>query len=608
MRKPNEVLISLQNHASNKDYKYERLYRNFYNPEFYLQAYQNIYSSEGNMTKGIDGKTIDGMSMKRIQKIIDTLKDHSYQPNPVRRVYIPKANGKRRGLGIPSVEDKLVQEVMRMILESIYEPTFSEHSHAFRPNKSCHTAMFEIKRKFKATKWFIEGDIESFFDNIDHEVLVSILRERISDEYFISLVYKFLKAGYMEQGSYYRTYSGTPQGSIISPILSNIYLDRLDKYMEKYMIEFNKGKRRKDNKYYTSLKDKRRWLKSQKFTKEEWADLDEDTKLKILKKINEFNAEIRQTPAVDNMDPNFRRLNYVRYADDFLCGVIATKEEAKVIKEDIAKYLKEKLHLNMSKEKTLITHGHDKARFLGFDIFMWDCDAQKRNPNGSICREFNGNVRIFVPKEKWVRRLIEYQAMKIEVVDGKEKYIPIHRNCMLNNDDLEILNQYNSEILGIYNYYRIANNVSVLNDFYYIMSYSMFKTFAAKYKTHISCIRRKYGYKNFAVPYTNKQGKQCKAYFYHDGFKVQETPIKTHKVDNMPDNVQNLNRTSLTSRLQNNTCDFCGATGVETEMHHVRKLKDLKGKSDWEKLMIARRRKTLCLCLKCHDKLHAGTL
>ena len=234
MRNPTDVLNSLSDKSKDPTYKFERLYRNLYNPEFYLLAYKNIYANEGSMTAGLDGVTIDGMSFHRIDKIIASMKDHSYNPNPARRTYIAKKSNpaKRRPLGIPSGDDKLVQEVVRMILESIYEPTFSDASHGFRPKKSCHTALAKIQKTFTGAKWFVEGDIQACFDSFDHHVLIDILRKKIKDEAFIGLMWKFLKAGYMEQWTYHTTYSGVPQGSGMSPILANIYLNELDEHME----------------------------------------------------------------------------------------------------------------------------------------------------------------------------------------------------------------------------------------------------------------------------------------------------------------------------------------------------------------------------------------
>ena len=175
MRNPENVLNSLQEHSAQSGYVYDRLYRNLFNREFFLQAYQNIYASQGNMTAGTDGKTIDAMSLERVDRLIAALKDESYQPKPSRRTYIPKKNGKLRPLGIPSIDDKLVQEVVRMLLESIYENSFEDTSHGFRPNKSCHTALRMIQNRFTRCKWFVEGDIKGFFDNIDHNVMIALV-------------------------------------------------------------------------------------------------------------------------------------------------------------------------------------------------------------------------------------------------------------------------------------------------------------------------------------------------------------------------------------------------------------------------------------------------
>ena len=198
LRNPNDVLNSLSKKATDAEYKYERLYRNFYNPNFYLLAYQHIHNNKGSMTKGVDDQTLNGMGMERIFRIIENMKNDSYIPNPVRRVNIPKKNGKTRPLGIPSADDKLIQEVLRMILESIYEPTFSNFSHGFRLNRSCHTALEQIQKTYTGIKWFVEGDIKGCFDNIDQHILVGIIRKRIKDERLIALIWKFLKAGYMD--------------------------------------------------------------------------------------------------------------------------------------------------------------------------------------------------------------------------------------------------------------------------------------------------------------------------------------------------------------------------------------------------------------------------
>ena len=314
MRSPENVLESLKSKACNKSYKYERLYRNLYNPQFYLLAYQRIQAKPGNMTAGTDGKTIDGMGMARINALIEKMRDFSYQPNPARRTYIPKSNGKMRPLGIPSFDDKLIQEVVRLILESIYEPTFSDYSHGFRINRSCHTALKYVQKYFTGTKWFVEGDIKGCFDNVDHHVLIAILRKRIADEHFIGLLWKFLKAGYMEDWNYHNTYSGTPQGSIISPILANIYMNELDSYMAEYAEKFNCGNRRKINPAFKKKLDVCRG-KEQRL-KRNLSKMSEEEKEGLITEIRELRRSLKSMPYSDQMDDSYKRICYLQLQKD----------------------------------------------------------------------------------------------------------------------------------------------------------------------------------------------------------------------------------------------------------------------------------------------------
>ena len=348
MRNPTEVLNSLNKQSKNPDYKFERLYRNLYNPEFYLLAYRNIYANEGSMTPGVDGETLDGMSSPRIMRIISSLKDRSYQPKPARRTYIKKKNSRKmRPLGIPSGDDKLVQEVIRMILESIYEPTFSDKSHGFRPHRSCHTALEQIQRTFAGSVWFVEGDIQACFDSFDHHVLINILRRRIDDEAFISLMWKFLKAGYMEQWTFNHTYSGTPQGSGMSPILANIYLHELDTHIEEFKLGFVKGDRfkRKCNPEYTAIN-----RKVQKFKREnakEWDGLSESEKKKRAGILRRMRENQRKFPSKKFRDSSYKNLQYVRYADDFLIGIIGSKADAEAVKADLTVFLKDNCYIRV---------------------------------------------------------------------------------------------------------------------------------------------------------------------------------------------------------------------------------------------------------------------
>lgn len=598
------MLSSLKDHSSNRSYIFERLYRNLYNRELFLLAYENIYASQGNMTKGSDGKTIDGMSLNRIDRIIASLKNESYQPQPSRRTYIPKKNGKMRPLGIPSFDDKLVQECVRMLLEAIYEGSFANISHGFRPNRSCHTALSQVQVCFTGAKWFVEGDIKGYFDSINHEIIIGILRERIEDDRFLRLIRKFLRAGYLEDWNYHNTYSGTPQGGIISPILANIYLDKLDKFMIKLKKEFDCGEQRK------TTPDANKLARQLMLLRKELSNAEtEGEKQALLQKIKSVGQERLKFPQRDQFDSRYKRIQYVRYADDFLIGVIGSKEDAVWIKEQVGTFLESQLQLELSQDKTLITHSKKRARFLGYDIYVRRTNAAKRNKKGHLTRSLNGSVCLEVPHDLIRKKLLDYGVMTIEKnVYGKDIWKAKARYYLKDNDDLEILDQYNSEIRGFRNYYRIANNAAHVNSFGYIMQYSMFKTFATKYRTSMRKMIGKLRIgKNFGVQYTNKKGKKKTRLFYNEGF-ARKPAQKQAIVDHIPKTVMYSSRTSLMARLSARQCELCGKTDCEIEIHHVRKLKDLKGKGYWEHFMIARNRKTLALCLDCHKKLHMGKL
>lgn len=545
---------------------------------------------------------IDHMSISRIEKLIISLKDESYQPIPSRRVYIPKKNGKKRPLGIPTFNDKLLQEVVRMILEAIYEGSFDNNSHGFRPKRSCHTALQQIQKSFNGTRWFIEGDIKGFFDNINHNTLIDILRKRIDDERFLRLIRKFLNAGFIENWVFNKTYSGTPQGGIISPILANIYLDQLDTYMREYIQKFNKGKERADNPERVKFE----YGKSRAVLRLK-AVTDREERKSIVKEIKHFDKERAKIPCGVDMDANFRRLKYVRYADDFLCAVIGTKKEAEAIKQDIKKFLAEKLSLELSDEKTLITHGRKSAKFLGYEIYIRKSVLTKRNKAGRLTRPFNNKVYLKMPTQVIRKKLLDYGALEIKMHNGKEFYKPKHRPYLINSDDLEILERYNAEIRGIYNFYSIANNCHSLHTFKYIMEYSMYKTYASKYRSSVVQICKKYKKDGvFTVSYKNRKGQTLKRQFYHDGFKRKKQEYGDC-YDRLP--VQYFyHGTSLIDRLKANRCELCGKENVKLDMHHVRKLKDLQGKEDWERHMIARKRKTIALCRSCHKKVHYGSI
>lgn len=599
MRSPERVLNSLNEHSKDSSYKFERLYRILFNEELFYVAYQKIASNGGSTTKGSDGRSIDEMSLARIETLIASLKDESYQPHPSRRVHIPKKNGKTRPLGIPAFEDKLVQEVVRMILEAIYEGHFETTSHGFRPKRSCHTALLHIQKTFSGAKWFIEGDIKGFFDNIDHDVLVGILRERISDDRFIRLIRKFLKAGYVEDWTFHNTYSGMPQGGIVSPILANIYLDKLDKYVKEYIRHFDMGTKRRPGKESNDLANERkRTVRKLKKIK------DGTEKAALVARLKAIEQERAAFPSGDEMDGSYRRLKYIRYADDFILGVIGSKEDALRIKEDIKSFLSESLALELSEEKTLITHTGKSAKFLGYEITVTRTNHQRRDVQGRLRRTYGKRVRLNVSMATLRDKLLEYGAMEIKLRNGKEVWKPKCRSGLIFNDDLEILDRYNRETVGFCNYYLIANNCVVLHNFRYIMEYSMYKTFAGKYRSTVRKINKKYRRnKLFTVKYEQKGVIKSRT-FYKTSFKRRTTAFNG-SCDIEPYSIADVSRTNLTDRLKAEKCELCGATG-KLIMHHVRNLKDLKGKESWKRLMSARKRKTIALCPSCHRLRHLG--
>lgn len=571
-------------------------------PEIWYEAYANIYNNKGAMSTGVDDVTVDGMSYERISTLINAIKGGKYSPKPVKRVYIPKRNGKLRPLGVPSGNDKLVQAVLRILLERIYEPIFVDTSHGFRPNRSCHTALKQIQSSWSGIHWFVEFDIKSFFDNMDHDILVSLLEKKIADKRFIEIIKRFLKAGYLEDWKYHATYSGVPQGGIVSPILSNIYLHELDTYMAELCRGFNKGKHRPRNPEYQKISNRIKLLRKQLETSGRTPE--------AIQELKELQARQKRMPRGMTHTEDFKRLRYCRYADDFICGIIGTRGDADQVMQTVAAYLQNSLKLTIAPDKTHIRKAKAGIEFLSYGIRIQQGEKRvktKVKGRHTTQRVTRGIILLSVP-----RHHVEQFCLKYRYGDWQDNK-PLHRKHLTNLSDVEIIETYNAELRGLANYYALAKHVkAALSRLQYLSQYSLFKTLACKHKTKIA-----------KVIDTLKVGRE---YIHRYPFKADWREIKVFQLkhinisnacrDEIPNTLYLTASTSeLIRRIEANQCEYCGRVDRPVEVHHIHKLKALKAKPNlklWQKIMVARRRKTLILCAgvedSCHRLLHQGKL
>lgn len=584
MQTPETVIDVIQKRgAEGKTLK--RLYRQLFNEKMYLKAYSKIYANKGAITPGVGSKTLDGMSTERIDRIVQKIKMETYRWQPVRRTYIPKDDGSKRALGLPEGDDKLLQATMKILLEAYYEPTFSKRSHGFRSGKGCHTALMQIVQSHRDVSWFIEGDIKGCFDNIDHKTLLEIMARKIEDQRFIRLTKHLLKAGYFEDWQWKATYSGTPQGGIISPLLANIYLDVFDKWVENELMPlYNRGRLeqggRKRNPEYRHYEYKRRLAKEKG---------DEEAYKK-------YGKLMKSVPSIIE-DDSYRKLEYIRYADDFLLSFAGPKKEAEEIREHIRNFLERELLLELSLEKTLITHARtEKAQFLGYELCVMHSNER---------RSANGAIWYGIPQEVITDAVRKYSR------NGK----PVHRPEWLENNEYDIVTSYQAEYRGLVQYYIMAHNIDLLTKVRWVASTSLLKTLAGKHKTSVNKMAKKHKatrvvegktYKVLEATVERRNKKPLTAHFGAIPLKRNPTPSW------IKDSIQkrNTNRSEIIDRMLREKCEMCGEEGF-VEVHHVHKLKDLnkpgrRKKEAWERRMIAIRRKTLMTCKTCHRAITAG--
>jgi group II intron reverse transcriptase/maturase len=579
-----ETVLGVLRERGRRGLPLNELYRQLFNPQLYLLAYGRLYSNKGAMTPGVDGETVDGMTLGKIERIIDALRYERYRFRPVKRVYIPKRSGKTRPLGLPSWSDKLVGEVIRLLLEAYYEPRFSDRSHGFRPGRGCHTALGEVVRTWKGTCWFVETDIAECFDRLDHSVMLATLGENIHDNRFLRLLRNMLQAGYLEDWKWNATLSGVPQGGVVSPVLSNIYLDRLDSFVETVLIpEYTRGAGKAVNPAYQKIKDAIRRARSRG---------DHAA-------VRELRKRLRRTPSRDPRDPGYRRLRYVRYADDQLLGFVGPKAEAEQIKARLTTFLRDDLKLELSQTKTLITHARTgAARFLGYEITVQHADHKITGGR----RATNGVIGLRVPRE----------VIKAKYTPYRKRGKPAMRPQLVNEDDHAILASYGSEYRGLVNYYLLAGDVWRLNRLRWVMETSLLKTLACKHRSSVSKMAGKYK-ATIATPDGPRQCLQVPverdgrtpltARFGGIPLKRQKTAVLT---DRQPAPVTT-RRKELIDRLLAGRCELCASVG-EVEVHHVGKLAHLatpgQPPPEWAQVMTRKRRTTLVVCAACHATTH----
>jgi group II intron reverse transcriptase/maturase len=583
-----ETVMAIYSDRGKRGLPLEGVYRQLYNRDLYLRAYGRIHRNNGAMTPGVTAETVDAMSLEKIDGIIAALRREAYRWSPARRTHIPKNGGKKRPLGLPTWSDKLVQEALRLLLDAYYEPRFSDHSHGFRQEHGCHTALREITQRWRGVKWFIEGDIKGCFDNIDHKVLLTMLSENVQDNRLLRLVSNMLKAGYMEDWRYDDTLSGTPQGGIASPLLSNIYLDRLDRFVEETLLPiYNRGDRRRNDPEYKAVINAARRAGDR-------GDHRKATRLR---------QQAQTMPSRDPEDPDFRRLWYVRYADDWLLGFSGPRHEAEEIKGLIGRFLRETLRLELAETKTLITHARDTAaRFLGYEVVALHADGKHDHRSQRI---INGLIRLKVPDDVIVEQCRRYMR------NGK----PVHRPERLHDDDFSIVSQYGAEYRGFVLYYLLAFNAHRLRRVHHVMRLSLLGTLANKHKTRIAPIYRRLrmevkdrGRCQTALTVTRERGEGKKPLLAMFG-GISLAWKKDAILSDRPPAIYGSIRSEIVQRLLAQKCEHCGSEAGPFEVHHVRRLANLDrpGRRErplWIKRMAARRRKSLVVCNRCHQDIH----
>lgn len=573
-------------------------YNSLFHPRIYKIAYEIVKSKKGNTTPGVDNATLDGIGLPWIDKTIESMKNRSYKFQPAVRKYIPKPNGKLRPLGIPTPKDKVVQQAIRMLIEPLFEPHFLNSSHGFRPGRSAHTALREI-RQWTGITWAIEGDIKGCFDNVDHHVLEQLLKNKIKDDNLIGLYWKAVNAGYVNNGSLEpHSLTGVPQGGVLSPFLSNVYMHELDAFVEELKSK------------YKHTPNKRGVIQNPEYTK-------------ILKRLEKLRAEgngrsIREAELERDRIPSVirtgTRIYYVRYADDWIIGVRGPKELAVKLKSEVEIFLRDKLRLELSKDKTAITHlPTEKAFFLGTIIRRHGkryLEGLTKKRGQRRVRGSNSRIILECPVNKIVTKLVDqgYAHKSDQKPKAITKWIYMKPE--------EIILRYNAVIRGYLNYYSFVNNRNMLQRIVWILSFSAIFTFCRKWNISPRKVFKKLGnppkYTKQVKAPTLKKGRKEVSYTLDRG----DLSINTMKFDLIRRTSKEeehidpakIKYFSIRSHFTlDKPCCVCG-TDQNVEMHHIRHLrKDAPGADNrLKRLFLQVKRKQIPVCRPCHKVIHDG--
>lgn len=536
-----------------------------------VSAYELIKSNPENMTHGVDKTTLDGITMKTLHKIQEELKAGRYEFNPARRIQIPKfGKNETRPLTIASPREKIVQKAILLVLEQFYEKQFLESSHGFRPGKGTHTAMKRLEAQFQSVHFIIEADFSKAFDTIQHKALLGIIKEDIKCEKTIKLIKSGLKAGYVEFGNLHDNLTmGTPQGSILSPLLCNIYLNKLDKFMEVIKIESENGTKRKKNLEYMKIQNKTKYWRKKGY------DISKPVEYQEMFRLLTTIPSIRR-------DESFTRIQYVRYADDFVIGVEGSYTMTKEILQRVEEFVTKELKLKFNPEKTGITNYSEKpVDFLGFKIKAPHLKGSIKPIENIqigdklIQRRKKIKVRLEMDVQKVLNKLINNGFLRKRKSHSKHNeltYRGTFKGNLINLDHADIIRYYNAVARGLANYYSFVDNRSIVVWIEWLIKESCGLTLARKFKLKtLASVFRKFG-KNL----TAKINESRSISFIDIKYRPPTKIFKAVSVNKDPlkslDSVWNA---KFTKSNIGASCVICGSED-NVEIHHVRKIWDKK--------------------------------